>query len=112
MYSVDNDPNHLLGRPHQYTSKANWHDTRLKLSSGLDVSGGGSIESFANVDDLHARGDYVGRITRSAAVYAEYEYTSISGLFLLRLGHELTPDQASGYTSALKSQYSDLSGPA
>jgi len=46
VYTADNDPNSLLGRPHQYASKVNWHDTRI-AAKNFDIDGGGSIETFS-----------------------------------------------------------------
>ena len=107
MYTADNDPNKLLGRPHQYVSKANWHDTRID-SANFDVNGGGSIETFSNTADLNSRVRYVSAITQGAAIFAEYEYSSASGLFFLRLSHLLTPTQAMDYITALQGTYPDL----
>jgi len=107
VYTADNDPNSLLGRPHQYVSKVNWHDTRI-AAANFDVDGGGSIETFSSSADLASRVAYVSRITQSAAIFAEYEYSSQSGLFFLRVSHYLTPTQAKDYVIALQATYPDL----
>lgn len=93
VYDAKNDPNTLLGRPGQYTAKFNFADTRLEQPED-DVTGG-SIESFANDNDLTNRVKYVKSITESTPLFAEYEYTN--GLMFLRLDKGLTPDQAAEY---------------
>jgi hypothetical protein len=99
-YTAASDPNSLLGRPGQYVSKANFHDSRLDASTSWDVDGGGSIETFANKGDTSRRVKYVKAITGSSSLFAEYDYSIDTTL--LRLSHLLTPDQAASYESALK----------
>ena len=97
VFTAETDPNALLGRPHQYTSKVNFHDSRLEPPrdpARLDVQDGGSIEVFANQDDAEPRFDYVSGLAKSP-LFAEYDY--VEGKALLRLSHQLTPDQASEY---------------
>lgn len=88
VYTAESDPNHLLGRPNQYTAKVSWKDTR----AGDD---GGTVEVFANDADRKARQDYVAAVTKTASVFAEYAYAN--GPALLRIAGRLTPDQAAEY---------------
>jgi hypothetical protein len=102
-YTAENDPNELLGRPNQYTSKVNFKDSRLKpdtIARGFDVQNGGSIEFFENEDDAIARAEYLEGIGKAFSPMAEYAYRE--GTVLLRLSHRLTPDQAAEYEDALK----------
>jgi hypothetical protein len=102
-YTAENDPNDLLGRPNQYTSKVMFNDTRLKpdpMAKGFDVQNGGSIEVFEDEDEAIARAEYLENVTKSFAPFAEYSYRE--GTVLLRLSHRLTPDQAAEYEDALK----------
>lgn len=103
-YTADNDENHLLGRPGQYISKANWIDTRLQTTNtGADISvrDGGSIETFANPTDAKNRFTYIQAISKSGgALFAEYEY--LSGLYILRVSSTLTPTQAKAYQTAFE----------
>ena len=51
VYTEETDPNDLLGRPGQYTSKAAFTDTRVDESDLVatpkwDVARGGSVEVF------------------------------------------------------------------
>ena len=102
-YTAENDPNDLLGRPNQYTSKVMFKDTRLApdpMAKGFDVQNGGSIEVFEDEDDAIARAKYLETVTKSFSFSAEYSYRE--GTVLLRLSHRLTPDQAAEYEDALK----------
>src|SRR5215211_2947868 len=102
-YTAKNDPNDLLGRPNQYTSKVMFNDTRLKpdsIAKEFDVQNGGSIEVFKDEDDAIARAKYLRNLTKSLSPLAEYSYRK--GTVLLRLSHRLTPNQAAEYEDALK----------
>lgn len=102
VYSGDNDPNKLLGRPNQYTGKANWLDTRLprETTDKIESTDGGTVETFANEADAKARQAYVAGITSKASMFAEYAY--LQGNVLVRLSKRLTPDQAGQYEALLK----------
>lgn len=98
-----NDGNHLLGRPHQYTSAMKFSDSRVKASDVAgdekdDVSRGGGIEVFANHGDAQARADYIQAIVKASPIFAEYDY--VSGNVVIRVSHYLTPAQAAGYKTA------------
>lgn len=111
VLAAETDSNQLLGRPHQYTGKVVWEDTRYSDTSDPAAGKwGGSIEVFATDADLMARADYIKKLATSP-LFAEYDYTSNSGQFLFRLANELTPDQAAGYADKLKALYPDLQGP-
>jgi hypothetical protein len=98
-----NDPNHLLGRPNQYTSKTTFTDSRIKAAdvSGTkqgDVERGGAIEVFGSPGDAQARAKYIQAVTKSLPALAEYDY--VHGTVLVRVSHYLTPAQAAGYENA------------
>ena len=102
-YTAKNDPNDLLGRPNQYTSKVMFNDHRLNpdpMAKEFDVQNGGSIEVFKDEEDAIARTKYLKNLTKSFSPFAEYSYRE--GTVLLRLSHRLTPKQASEYENALK----------
>jgi hypothetical protein len=102
-YTAKNDPNDLLGRPNQYTSKATFKDTRLNhdpMAAKIDIQHGGSIEVFENQDDAIARKNYVENMGKVFSPASEYTYRE--GTVLLRLSHQLTPKQAAEYENALK----------
>jgi hypothetical protein len=97
-YTEVTDQNHLLGRPGQYTSKVNFHDTRIQSVAGFDTSGGGSVEVFKSRDDAKRRFVYVQNFGKTS-MFAEYDY--LAGAILLRLSNVLTPSQAAKYKVAL-----------
>jgi hypothetical protein len=102
-YTAANDPNSLLGRPGEYTSKISFSDSRVpsRDTSGLqagDVQYGGIIEVFASTSDAQTRFKYVESITKAMAAFAEYDY--LHGTALIRVSHYLTPDQAKAYDTA------------
>ncbi|MEU2778731.1 hypothetical protein ABZ646_39160, partial [Streptomyces sp. NPDC007162] len=75
--TADNDPNHLLGRPNQYTSKITFDDTRISADdvSGTDkgdVERGGAIEVFGSPADVQARAKYIQSVTKSMPMLTEY----------------------------------------
>lgn len=98
-----NDGNHLLGRPHQYTSAIKFADSHIKAADveGLDkddVTRGGGIEVFDNHDDAQTRADYIQKVTKGIPALSEYDY--VSGRVVVRVSYLLTPDQAGEYKAA------------
>ncbi|MFE2071135.1 hypothetical protein ACFXDH_53850 [Streptomyces sp. NPDC059467] len=101
--TADNDPNHLLGRPNQYTSKITFDDTRISADDVTgtdkgDVERGGAIEAFGSPADAQARAKYIQAVTKSMPMLTEYDY--VHGTVLVRLSHYLTPKQAADYKTA------------
>jgi hypothetical protein len=101
--TAENDPNDLLGRPNQYTSKVTFSDGRISADdvSGTekgDVDRGGSIEVFGNAVDAKVRAQYIQAVTKSMPALSEYDY--VRGAVLVRVSHHLTSKQASDYKSA------------
>ena len=99
-YTASSDPNTLLGRPGQYTGKANFRDRRLEPSDDFDTTSGGSVETFDSQGDAQQRYDYVDAITQGSPLFAEYHY--LEGDAFLRLSNELTPAQAKVYEEAFR----------
>lgn len=102
-YNAENDPNELLGRPGQYTSKANFKDARLEpepFSEGFDIRNGGSVEVFETEEEAKRREEYLRTISETVSMFAEYSYRD--DRVLLRLSRRLTPEQAEEYETALQ----------
>ncbi|OIJ85751.1 hypothetical protein BIV25_42980 [Streptomyces sp. MUSC 14] len=104
--TADSDPNHLLGRPNQYTSKITFSDSRIKAADVAatqagDVDRGGAVEVFATAGDAQNREKYIQAVTKSLPALAEYDY--LQGTVLVRVSHYLTPAQATAYQSAVDS---------
>lgn len=76
-------------------------------ADAADVSSGGSVEVFANAEDLQTRAQYVGNITKQP-MFVEYDYTSASSLVFLRISGKLTPERANAYFAAAKAFMPDL----
>lgn len=96
---------HLLGRPHQYTSKITFTDSRITTADteGLeadDLQRGGSIETFATPADAKTRHDYIQAATSTIPALTEYGY--LHGNTLIRVSHFLTPAQAADYEKAVE----------
>jgi len=102
VFTAENDPNSLLGRPGQYITKASFVDSRAEevLDDNIGVSNGGSIETFENTTDAKKRYEYISEIAKSSPMFAEYDY--LSDKVVLRVSKHLTPEQASDYESSLK----------
>ncbi|MFB7359422.1 hypothetical protein [Streptomyces gardneri] len=106
VVTEDNDPNNLLGRPNQYTSKITFTDARIKAGDVTDadpgsVELGGSIEVFTTAADAQARADYIRKVTKGTPMLVEYDY--VSGPVLVRVSRYLTPTQAAGYKAGTES---------
>ncbi len=99
VFTAENDPNKLLGRPNQYTGKASWNDKRVEPLTADDRSM--TVEVFASGEDLENRRKYVEAIGKSMSPVAQYQYVHKNAL--LRLSHKLTPQQATDYEKVLKS---------
>lgn len=110
VYTPATDPNHLMGRPGGYSSKANFRDSRVPelkplegvtVSWGPGVESGGSVEVYDDADQAEQRYKYVQGIAK-AAPGMDVGYTYLRGQIILRVAGALTPDQAAGYEAALK----------
>ena len=105
VVTAENDGNHLLGRPGQYTSKVTFTDSRVPASDVAgsakgDVNWGGAIEVFGSGTDAQTRAKYIGAVTKSMPALAEYDY--VHGTVLVRVSHYLTPAQAQQYKTAVE----------
>lgn len=100
VYTAETDPNGLLGRPLQYTAKANFRDTRLAPEyAEFEYSDGGTVEVFDSAEDAQARYDYVMGVMRESPILVHYLYLDAHVLF--RISARFTPEQASVYEEAL-----------
>lgn len=83
-YNATTDPNNLLGRQGEYTSKINWSDA----SDPGQLSN--SIEVFSNTGDMNSRLEYLKAFKPPFG--DGYDYTA--GTAILRLSSDWTPAQA------------------
>lgn len=99
VYNASTDPNHLLGRPGQYTSKAAFTDSRLTASQIQgdtdlgDVQAGGGVEVYPTAAGARQRAHYLYTLT-TADPSLGVEYDFLAGPILLRVSGLLTPAQA------------------
>lgn len=100
IFTAADDPNHLLGRPGEYTSKTEFADTRITGEAGQGVAAGGSVEVFPDHAGAVRRARYIQALVQAdPALGAEYDY--VAGAVLLRVSGQLTPAQARRYKRAL-----------
>lgn len=97
-YTSKTDPNGLLGRPNQYTSKTSFADNRLEQEN--DDPNGGTIEVFKTKADATKRKKYIESVTEGLSFLQSYIYQYDN--VLIRLSYDLTPSQVKVYTTAFK----------
>lgn len=104
VYTEDDDPNDLLGRPNGYTSKIAFSDSRISKD---DIDGtakdaierGGSIEVYPDAAGAKARATYIQDMLKATGFGTEYDY--VKGPILVRVTGNLTPTKAKDYQAAL-----------
>jgi hypothetical protein len=103
IYDESTDPNELLGRPGQYTSKAGFSDARI----GPDEFGDEpdpteqiviDVEAFDSDEARDNRADYLDGFADNSLLGGWYQY--VEGNAILRVTFDLTPDQAADYEDA------------
>ena len=94
-YTEKTDPNTLMNKDGQYTSKAFVHDSRIKddMESGIDV------EVFKTEADAKDRKDYIDSFSDVAFLS---ETSFVNGKVLLRVSNDLTKTEAEEYGKALE----------
>lgn len=96
VYTAENDPNALLGRPGQYIGKANWNDGRHPAD---DPDGANTVEVFADEASMLARRDYIASVTGNNPMLLQYMQAHRNAL--VRLDKQVTPEQADEYKRVL-----------
>ncbi len=103
VFTTDDDPNHLLGRPGGYLSKSAFTDTRVPAEQApneFSTERGGGVEVFGDAAAAKARMDKIQGIAKDmGGLISEYDY--VNGTVLVRVSSLLTPEQAKEYESAL-----------
>ena len=100
VYNKSTDPNGLLGQKDQYIGKATFSDTRLGQTEGSEPNGG-TIEVFANNEDMRARKEFITSMAEASPDPAPYVYESSDGLALVRLSTDISADEAVKYDDVL-----------
>ncbi|HEX3622284.1 MAG TPA: hypothetical protein VHT97_08220 [Acidimicrobiales bacterium] len=102
-YTMATDPDHQLGRPGSYVSRADFSDTRLVpggkgAPSREDASG--SVEVYATVAEAQSRYAFFQAFEKDDKLI--HERAILEGAVLLRLSQKLSGPQVDGYDAALK----------
>ena len=84
-YTAETDPNQKLGRPNEYTGKADFE------IPGIETINTATVETFANKADCKSRYDYLN------------QYMYKSDYAILRIPYEVTPEDAGTYETAFHS---------
>jgi hypothetical protein len=104
VYTEDDDPNKLLGRPSGYTSKVAFSDSRIsekdtEYTDSDAIERGGSIEVYGDPEGAKQRAEYIQAIGKSSGLANEYDY--LNGPILVRVTDNLSPSKAKDYQAAL-----------
>jgi hypothetical protein len=105
LITEDNDPNNLIGRPGQYTSKVVFADPRTGVAldeATPDNGSGGSVEVFADAAAAKTRSDYIQKSLAALGPVAGTEYDYLTGAALVRVAGALLPSEAAHYETAVK----------
>ena len=105
VYTAATDPNHLLGTPGGYTSKAAFTDSRINTAdlpgaTTDNIQAGGTVEVFADASGASVRQQRIQQLEKNPPLLGS-EYTFTDGTALLRVSGRLTAAQAAEYEAAL-----------
>jgi hypothetical protein len=101
------DPNHLLGRPGQYTSRTTFTirgvtSSRVASADAQTCARGGCVEQWPDAAAANARATYIAGVAKQLPAAVEYDFVRPDGL-LLRVGGTATPDVANELGQAFMS---------
>ena len=96
IFAAETDPEKLLGTPHNYTSKAEWFDSR----AGTLNNNGVFVEVFKNNADCKARKQKIDLMYGYISSVQFYSFQE--GKVLLSLQCALSTAEVAGYEEALK----------
>lgn len=92
IYTEETDPNHNLGRPGQYTGKADFAIGSAKKNT---------LETFANAADCDAREEYLSAYADpSLGAFGLNQYMYKTEFAILRVSYDITPSKAEEYEAA------------
>lgn len=101
VWTAEDDPNKLLGRPGSYTSAASVRDKNADCdASDSGVACGASVEVFGSPSDAATRSSYIQGVLKGGGLGTEYH--TVVGAALLRVTGDLTPKQAAAYAEKFK----------
>lgn len=110
-YDATSDPNGKLGRPHQYSSKTAFDDTRVSNDPKAKdasregrrdgIAYGGTVEVFPTVEDAEAWVKYIDGVGKALGSLVTPDYVYRQGAVVVRVSRLLTPEQAAGFEKAI-----------
>ena len=98
-YTAQTDPDGLLGKMNQYTSKVSWTDTTVSGATNI-LEGGGIVEVFDTAELAQARLRQLEAMTLSQA-----GHVSGANRAVMRLSPIMSRSQADAYEEALKGMF-------
>lgn len=100
--TAESDPNHLLGRPGQYTQRVTFTIPGVKGDNDpTSCQRGGCVEAWPDQASAQRRADYITAIAKGLPAAVEYDTVRSDGL-LLRVAGAATPDQAKKVEAAFE----------
>lgn len=94
-YTAETDPNQKLGRPNEYTGKADFE------IPGIETINTATVETFANKADCKSRYDYLNQFTGAdLGAFGLNQYMYKSDYAILRIPFEVAPADATAYEAA------------
>lgn len=105
--TAETDANKMLGRPHQYTSKIDFLDTRFpdgKLEEATN-----NIEVFATPEDAQRRHDYIDGVMKDLPMATQY--LILRKNILVRINNAVSPTAAKEYEAAVEGLVTDQTAP-
>jgi hypothetical protein len=99
VLTVATDSNHLMGRPGQYTSKADFYDARHPKAADGSDDNENTVEVFPDAASAKARHDYIDQVTKGVPMLLQYQL--LRGNVLIRFDKVLLPAEVEAYKQAL-----------
>lgn len=100
--TAENDRNHLLGRPGQYTQRVTFTIPGVKGDEdAASCQRGGCVEAWPTQAAAQQRADYISKNAQALPAAVEYDTVRSDGL-LLRVAGAATPDQAKKVQAAFE----------
>ncbi len=105
VYDETTDPNELLGRPGQYTSKCDFAITTIETGDESNPFCA-TVEVFENENDAKSRYDYISGIYESMPMLQEYMYMNAN--VILRMDFDVLPSEEKIYEELVESYIKSL----
>jgi hypothetical protein len=99
-YTEENEPNSLMNKPGQYTSKSDFGINGYDDFGGDEIIGG-TVEVFLNRADAQARKNYIDELGRHLAFLSEASFIAFDYV-LIRFDHELPASMVDEFMAAIE----------